>query len=255
MHTGGLAAISGDIAYLMGNAVFGANRTTLINTSLLICGSRFGRGLVRPGGVLFDIDADTAKKAKENILKAYENIRAMAEEMFSAASVMSRLQQTGIVDRETAVKAGLTGFAARASGIAIDSRTDHPYGAYNYFPVRKMTMETGDVFARAYLRYMEIYQSVDFLAEVLSNLPSGPVMRDAGTPAPDSFVVSIAEGWRGAITHTAITDSKGNIRRYKVKDPSFNNWYGLALAVRGNGISDFPLVNKSFDLSYCGNDL
>lgn len=255
MHTGGLSAIAGDIAYLPGNAVFGANRTTIINTLLKICGSRFGRGLVRPGGVVYDIGADAAKAVKASVLSAYENIRNMSEEMFGAASVLSRLQATGVVLKELAISAGLTGFAARASGAAIDARCDHPFGAYNFLPIRKMTMETGDVFARAYLRYIETCQSAEFIAELMDNLPQGQVMKEAGKPAPDSFVVSMVEAWRGPVTHCMLTGAGGEIKAHRIYDPSLTNWFGLALAVRGNGISDFPLCNKSFDLSYCGNDL
>jgi Ni,Fe-hydrogenase III large subunit len=255
MHTGGLSALSNDIAYLLGNAVFGANRTTLINTSLLLCGSRFGRGLVRPGGTIFDISPDTASKIVENTQAAFANIEAMAEKMFTSASVLSRFQKTGIVTHEQAAAAGLTGFAARASGVGIDTREDHPHGAYKYFPVRKQGMADGDVFARAYLRYMEIRQSIELIKEMAENLPAGPVMSETGALEPASMAVSMTEGWRGGIVHIGITDAKGSIIKMKIKDPSFNNWYGLALAVRGNGISDFPLCNKSFDLSYCGNDL
>ncbi len=255
MHTGGLSAICGDIAYLVGSAVFGANRTTIINTSMLISGSRFGRGLLRPGGTAFDISAEKAGVVKSNVMKAYENIRIMAEEMFSASSVMSRLQQTGVLAQQQAKEIGAIGLAAKASGIAMDSRSDHPYGIYNHMPVHKLTMDSGDAFARSYLRYMEITQSVEMVREIMENLPAGEIMEKPGPLAEDSFAVSIAEGWRGAVVHAAITDSKGRIARYKVKDPSFNNWYGLALALRNEGISDFPLINKSFDLSYCGNDL
>jgi Ni,Fe-hydrogenase III large subunit len=255
MHTAGLSAIAGDIAYLMGNAVFGANRTKLINTSLLLCGSRFGRGLVRPGGVLFDINAETAEIIKKNVNLAFDRISEMAEEMFASPSVLSRLQQTGVVRKEDAVKLGLTGFAARASGIAVDAREDHPSGAYVNFPVRKQVIESGDCFARAYLRYMEIGQSVKLINEMCDNLPSGKIMSDETALSGDSICVSVVEGWRGGIVYIGITDYKGAIRKIKIKDPSFNNWYGLAVAVRNNGISDFPLCNKSFDLSYCGNDL
>lgn len=255
VHTGDLSAICSDIAYLPGNAVFGANRTTIINTSMLISGNRFGRGLLRPGGVVYDIDTEKAKTAKKNIASAYENIRIMAEEMFSSSSVLSRIQQTGVLGKQVALDAGIIGFAARASGIALDSRADHPFGIYSYMPIHKLTMDTGDVFARSYLRYMEITQSVDLVNEILDNMPAGKIIEKIGIMQPDSFSVSMVEGWRGAIVHTAITDDKGRIIKYKIKDPSFNNWYGLALSLRNEGISDFPVINKSFNLSYCGNDL
>ena len=255
MHTGDLSAICSDIAYLPGNAVFGANRTTLIYTSMLLSGSRFGRGLLRPGGVVFDINQETAETVKKNIAGAYENIKIMAEEMFSSSSVLSRIQQCGILQKKDAEEAGIIGFAARAAGVALDSRSDHPYGIYNYMPIHKLTMDTGDVFARSYLRYMEITQSIELIKEIMDNMPSGEIMVKPGVLQPESFAISIAEGWRGAVVHAAITDKKGHVCRYKVKDPSFNNWYGLAMTLRHEGISDFPLINKSFNLSYCGNDL
>jgi Ni,Fe-hydrogenase III large subunit len=255
MHTGDLSAICGDIAYLPGNSVFGANRTTIINSLLAICGSRFGRGLLRPGGVAFDISPEMAVFVKSEITKAYENIRIMAEETFSSSSVLSRLQETGVLEKQQAIDLGVIGFAARASGVALDSRADHPYGIYNFMAVRKHTMESGDVFARAYMRYMEISQSVELIKEILDNLPAGGIMKKPGALEADSMAISMVEGWRGCVMHAVISDSKGNIERYKIKDASFNNWYGLALSVRNNGISDFPLINKSFNLSYCGNDL
>jgi Ni,Fe-hydrogenase III large subunit len=255
MHTGDLSAICGDVAYLIGNSVFGANRTTIINTSMLLTGSRFGRGLLKPGGVVSDINAETAAKVKKNISAAYENIRIMAHEMFSASSVLSRIQQTGVLQKQTVMEAGVIGFAARASGVALDSRADHPYGIYNYMPIHKHTMDSGDVFARSYLRFLEIQQSVELVKELMDNLPPGAIWKEPAALEPDSFSVSMAEGWRGAIVHAAITDKKGSICRYKIKDPSFNNWYGLALSLRNEGISDFPVINKSFNLSYCGNDL
>lgn len=255
IHTGGLGAISGDIAYQPGNAVFGANRTTIINSLLAICGSRFGRGLVRPGGVVFDIDSDTAARVKANLLGAYENIKNMSEELLSSAMVLSRLQLTGVVSREDALAIGLTGFAARASGLAIDARVDHPWGTYSEIPVRKITQESGDAFARSYLRYQEIGESIDYVVKLLDNLPEGEIAGEMGKPAPDSFVVSMAEGWRGPVITVMFTGGDGRVKTHRIYDPSFNNWYGLALSLRREGISDFPLCNKSFDLSYCGNDL
>ena len=105
---------------------------------------------------------------------------------------------------------------------------------------------------------MEIRQSLNYVMEQISHLPADGTERSPVSDirlAPDSFAVSMTEGWRGETVHAAITDSQGKPVRYKIKDPSFHNWFGLAQAVRGNGISDFPLCNKSFNLSYCGNDL
>jgi Ni,Fe-hydrogenase III large subunit len=180
----------------------------------------------------------------------------MAETMLSSASVLARLEKTGSISKETARSIGMVGMAARASGLSLDIRADHPSGAYKTFPVHKFCMESGDVFARTYIRYIEILKSIDTIMELLENMPAGPIL----SPVPpmlakDSLVVSLVEGWRGQILHALLTGREGEIRNCKIIDPSFHNWFGLALAVRENGVSDFPLVNKSFNLSYCGNDL
>jgi len=256
IHIGDLSALAGDIAYLQGNSIFGALRTLVINTMLDICGSRFGRGFVRPGGVVFDINEDLKKKIKNILLKVMKEVSLAAEAFFSSSSVLSRLEQTGTVDVKTAKKIGMVGPAARASGVAVDVRADHPYGIYITHPVHKLTLRGGDVFSRAYMRYLEIKQSIRFILEILEDFPEDSIGNFLPLKLrPTSFSVSLVEGWRGEIAHIALTDEKGQLFRYKIKDPSFNNWYGLALAVKNNGISDFPLCNKSFNLSYCGYDL
>ena len=256
IHIGGLAAIAGDVAYLLGNAVYGAARTLVINALMDLCGSRFGRGLVRVGGVAFDIDGKLRGGLEAVLEKTRSDVERMSEEMFSSASVLSRLEQTGIVDADIAAAIGLVGPAAKASGVARDVRADHPFGIYRNYPVHTITMNTGDVFARAYIRYVEINQSINIIRELLADMSDDrPLMTPVNKIPANSFVVSLTEGWRGEVVHAAITGKGGCLSRYKVKDPSFNNWFGLAQAMRGNGISDFPLCNKSFDLSYCGNDL
>ena len=169
--------------------------------------------------------------------------------------VLARFEKAGIVYPETARQLGLVGPAARASGLARDVRSDHPYGGYAYVPVHRMTLTSGDVFARAYIRWVEIAQSIRLIREQIDLLPEGDLLHPPGRPAAEHLVVSLAEGWRGEIAHAAITDAEGRLKRYKIKDPSFHNWFGLAMAVRKNGISDFPICNKSFNLSYCGFDL
>lgn len=256
IHIGDLGALANDVAYLLGNAVYGATRTLVINSLLAICGSRFGRGLIRVGGVVYDIEPDKIHEIKKTLEKVSSDVILMSETMFSTPSVLSRFEQTGIVDTEKARQIGLVGPAGRASGLLPDVRSDHPFGMYRYSPIHKMTMSGGDVFARAYIRYLEITHSLDYVLEQLDNLPNdGIELKEIQKLAPDSFAVSMVEGWRGETVHAAITDKDGNIASYKIKDPSFHNWFGLAQAVRGNGISDFPLCNKSFNLSYCGNDL
>lgn len=255
IHLGDMSAIANDIAYLLGKEVFAAIRTTVINTSLAISGSRFGRGLMKIGGVNFDMDENLRKKVKETLQSIEVNITTMAEAMFDDSGVLARLEKTGVVSKQDALDMGLVGVAAKACDIQIDTRENFPCGIYNYFPIHKLTLETGDVFARGYLRFLEIKQSIKFIINILDNFPEDVEKPHTISITPNQFIVSMTEGWRGEIVHIVLTDDKGKIMKYKLKDPSFNNWFGLAMAVRSNGISDFPLCNKSFNLSYCGFDL
>ena len=255
VHLGDLSALSGDVAYLTGNAVFGALRTKAINTTMLICGNRFGRGLLTIGGVNYDISSPGRDKILAAINELEDDVMLAGEVLFSSASILERFEKTGIVEKETAVEIGMVGPAARASGVAVDVRADHPFGAYESFPVHKLTLDSGDVFARAYIRFVEIQQSIKIIRDQLNNLAEAELKNNCSALQPNRFVVSLTEGWRGEIAHVLLTDEDGNIKRLKIKDPSFNNWLGLAIAVRDEGISDFPLCNKSFNLSYCGVDL
>jgi Ni,Fe-hydrogenase III large subunit len=255
MHLADLSGLSGDIAYLTGSSVFGALRTKIINATMSICGNRFGRGMLRLSGVNFDITPEIRCDLTALLNKLNDDADLAAEVMFSSVSVLERFEKTGILEKETAMELGLVGLTARASGYAVDIRSDHPFDAYQYFPVYKLTLESGDVFARAYIRYIEIQQSIKIIMEILNNIPSGELSCNISSLQPDSMVISLTEGWRGEISHIILTDSEGKIKRIKIKDPSFNNWLALSISVRGEGISDFPLCNKSYNLSYSGFDL
>jgi Ni,Fe-hydrogenase III large subunit len=255
VHLGDLSALAGDVAYATGSSAFAALRTKTINTTLAFCGSRFGRGLMAVGGVHYDLPAERQAAIRSALAEIESGADLAAEVLFGSASVLARFEKTGIVFEETARKLGLVGPAARASGLSRDVRSDHPYGGYAYIPLHKMTLGSGDVFARAYLRHVEIGQSARIIREQLDALSAGDLIRPPAALSPSTLVVSLTEGWRGEIAHAVITDAQGRLGRYKIKDPSFHNWFGLALAVRKNGISDFPVCNKSFNLSYCGVDL
>jgi Ni,Fe-hydrogenase III large subunit len=149
----------------------------------------------------------------------------------------------------------LVGVAARASGLVRDVRYDHPAGWHRFAQMPVAVWPDGDVFARARVRWLEIQRSGKFLEEQLAAPPAGDMCGDAGQLGANALAVTLVEGWRGEICHVALTDGAGKFRRYKIIDPSFHNWIGLALAMRGQAISDFPICNKSFNLSYCGFDL
>lgn len=258
IHIGDLGAIAGDTAYQMGNAIFGATRTLVINSMLEICGSRFGRGLIRVGGVNFDITPELAESILKTLEKVGADVKRTTTTMLKSPTVISRLEKTGVVSFENAKSLGLVGPAGRASGVEVDTRFDFPDKWFLDKDDKKFKA-TGDVYSRTRIRYKEIMQSLSLIRKFMKMLSDfeGEALCTTSSNglAGGKFVVAITEGWRGEVIHTAITNDAGKLSRYKIKDPSFNNWYGLAMAVRNNGISDFPLCNKSFNLSYCGNDL
>ena len=259
IHIGDMGAIAGDMAYLMGASIFGITRTLVINTMLEISGSRFGRGLINVGGVNFDIDEKMSDKIISMLDDVAKTVDRTTKVMLKTPSCISRMERTGCVSVDNAKALGAVGMAARSSGVDIDSRFDFNDEWYTSLDVVKPFKATGDVHSRFMLRYKEIKQSMQIVKKLLAKLKEYKEDAIKTTPntslAPNSFVVSMTEGWRGEIVHIALTGAEGELLRYKMKDPSFNNWYMLAMAVRNNGVSDFPLCNKSFNLSYCGNDL
>ncbi|HVS14092.1 MAG TPA: NADH-quinone oxidoreductase subunit C [Thermoanaerobaculia bacterium] len=267
-HVGDLGALAGDVGFLPTASYCGRLRGDYLNLTAELCGSRFGRSLVRPGGAGFDLDAARAAALLERLERAFADTRSAVELLWDSPSVMERFEETGVVPRAVAAALGLKGPAARASGLDRDARRDHPGGIYRFRHVPVSLATSGDVFARAYVRWLEIQRSVTFIHELLEALPAGAVrgavrgaMRgEVGAPtpgqlAPCRLAVALVEGWRGEICHVAVTDERGRFARYKIVDPSFHNWSALAWALRGGQISDFPLCNKSFNLSYCGHDL
>jgi len=150
---------------------------------------------------------------------------------------------------------GLVGVAARASGLSCDARAQFPVTGAAPDDISPGKGEGGDVYARAVARSQELDSSTAFLQRALLALPGGASAVPLPALPPHRMAVGIIEGWRGEICHVALTDAEGRFAAYKIVDPSFHNWFGLALALRGQQISDFPLCNKSFNLSYCGHDL
>ncbi len=254
-HVGDLGALANDIGFLPTASYCGRIRGDFLNMTATLCGSRFGRGMIRPGGVGFDVDDAIVGDLLKRLEEAEQDTTSAVELLWDAPSVMARLEETGPVPKDVALQLGLVGPAARACGIRRDARNDHPSGIFRFAHIPVSTWNTGDVFARAYVRWLEVQRSIDFVREQLRALPPGDPRRLVGALAPNELAVALVEGWRGELCHVAMTDGAGRFERYKVVDPSFHNWAGLAYALRGQQISDFPVCNKSFNLSYCGHDL
>jgi Ni,Fe-hydrogenase III large subunit len=258
MHLVALTGLATDIAFLQGGASYGRLRTAIINATMRVCGSRFGRGWLRPGGVRFGITEALRRDLLDTLAAFAVDIAEVNTLMLGARSVRSRFQGVGVVSRKAAAEIGMVGLAARASGVAGDARVSLPGRLYATHPIASLTEDSGDCWARMTLRMREISESLRWLMEVLDapiiDLDGGP----GASPGPlwhDTLCVSVREGFRGPVVQALETGADGRLVHYKVQDPSLLNWFGLALAVRDNEISDFPICNKSFDLSYCGNDL
>jgi Ni,Fe-hydrogenase III large subunit len=254
-HTGDLGALAGDVGFLPTLSYCGRIRGDVLNMTGLICGNRFGRGIVRPGGAGFDLDQGMVDDLLSRLDAIEKDLTVAIGLLWKTSSVTARFEGTGAINRETAERLGLVGPVARACGIERDVRQDMPAGIFQFVQVPAVTWDSGDVLARAHVRWMEIHRSIAFIREQLANLPEGKIRNGMAHPAPNRLVVSLVEGWRGEICHVALTDELGRFAHYKVVDPSFHNWFGLAYALRNQQISDFPLCNKSFNLSYCGHDL
>lgn len=254
-HTGDLGALAVDIGFLPTSAYCGRLRGDFLNLSALLCGSRFGRSLVRPGGVAFDVGQERSEQLRSRLDATFKDVAGAVNLLWQSPSVTARFDGTGTVSRAVCDELGLVGLAARACGVDRDVRRDFPAGFFRFAQIPVSTWHSGDVFARAYVRWLEVQRSARFVSEQMSAMPRGDLRRDPGPLRPETLVVSLVEGWRGEICHVATTGGDGRFAHYKIVDPSFRNWIGLAMALRNGQISDFPVCNKSFNLSYCGHDL
>lgn len=260
VHIGDTAALCGDVGYQLGQAACEALRTIVINTTQDWCGNRFGKGLVRPGGTNFPLSVEMAANIREKLEEVIRRYKNVTDLVYNNSGILSRFENTGTVSVVQARNTGAVGVAARASGMKRDVRASHPFQAYTAMQYSPAGLDTGDVLARGYMRKLEVDSSFSVIMKLLERFRES---RSEVSPKPDyrmrfkpdTLAVSLAEGWRGEISHCILTDEKGETLASRIKDPSVHNWTMLALAVRGAEISDFPLCNKSFNLSYCGHDL
>jgi len=259
IHTGDLGALCTDAAYHLGANVFGILRTAIINFTQRWCGNRFGKSLIRPGGTHFPF-TKTLKAELLQILLAYEKqFEEMVDLTFRLPSIQNRFDFVGTVTTRQARLIGAVGLAARMAEISRDTRVSHPNFTYQRFPYQTITVKGGDVFARFQLKKKEIRQSIAWIRNLMETVRFED--SQTGKPNyhfpfnPNRLAISLVEGWRGEICHCALTDETGQLKHYKIKDPSLHNWKALELSLRNVEISDFPINNKSYNLSYCGHDL
>jgi Ni,Fe-hydrogenase III large subunit len=255
-HVGDLGALSGDVAFLPPASYCGRMRGDFLNLTLLVCGNRFGKGWVRSGGVRFAIEEEIRGEIIDRIGRLKPQLQHVFALLFNTPGVRGRFEGCGTVSRSNALKLGLVGPVGRACGIPYDVRRCFPTEQYGRLHIPGKARTSGDVWARAKVRADEVMQSIEIVQSLLGgSIKTEVIEAGALSLSPAAMVVTLNEAWRGELSHCILTDATGGILRYKVKDPSFHNWNGLSMSLRNTAISDFPLNNKSYNLSYCGFDL
>jgi Ni,Fe-hydrogenase III large subunit/Ni,Fe-hydrogenase III component G len=255
-HFGDVGAICNDTAYALPHAHCGRMKEQIMQLNDRLTGSRFLRGVNRVGGSAVDLTAGQLTEIVDELDRIEKDFSELESIIVSNASLTDRLETTGVLTERTAWDHAVVGVVGRASGLDHDLRRDRPFAAYDELQVRVVTYRYGDVRARMRVRMDEIHESMRLVREMRLKIPQGPVAVEPGrSPKAGEWALSAVEGWRGEIVYLVMAGENGTVHRCKVRDPSFVNWPAIQWAVLGNIIPDFPLINKSFNLSYAGNDL
>jgi Ni,Fe-hydrogenase III large subunit len=255
-HIADVGAICTDTGFAVANAHALRLREDVLRLNERLVGHRLLRGAVVPGGVVVQEFSDTQiKDAVNTVRRVRDDFNEVVAIALDNPLVLDRLHATGVLTNETARELQVCGIAARASGIDADARRDHPYAAYGKLKFRVPVFQEGDVWSRMMVRVEESRESVNLIVQALEALPAGEMLTPVGALRAGSSAFGLVEGWRGPIWHWVTAGENGVLRRVKVKDPSFANWPALNYAILNNIVPDFPLCNKSFNLSYAGNDL
>jgi len=254
-HLGDLGYLGNDVALSFGFFQFWRLKEDLLRLNARVFGHRYLMDIVVPGGVACDLSPGAAAEILGALDRIEPDVRRLRTIYDEHAGVQDRFMTTGEVAPALAVKMGLTGLAGRASGIRRDLRVDHPVAPYDALVVRLAADDAGDVAARAAVRFEELFESARLLRLLVRRLPAGPTRVPLAPPAAGRLGIGWVEGWRGEVLVALDTAAGGRIHRLHPHDPSWQNWPLLERAVLGNIVPDFPLINKSFNLSYAGQDL
>ena len=256
-HLGDIGAIMTDTGFNFGGAQCSRLRESVMQVNERLTGSRFLRGVVKIGGISTELSQETADETiafLDALKKDFDEVMAIAE---NSSTLINRLKNAGVLTQAIARDHGALGIAGKGSGLEADARADYPYAAYQKMKVEICTEKEGDVYARFSVRIREARAAIKLIGQALVELPRADAT-EIGIPLEfmkGSFAIGIVEGWRGDIVYLVATDASGEISRVDVRDPSFLNWTALGYAGQENMVPDFPLINKSFNLSYSGNDL
>ncbi len=255
-HVGDIGALLLDVGFAAGASLAFALKEQLLQLNEVLTGSRLLRSVAAIGGLRRDPEDTDEKREflKRTLMSVRGSFEGIVDLMMSSSSVLDRLETTGRLGHAEAYRLGITGIAGRASGIDRDYRRDHPHCAYPGLAFSVALRSEGDVLARANVRIDEIRQSFDLIEQLRQRYEDTGILLVKCDIPPSGYALGYVEGWRGEIVHWVMTDKKGNLYRWKITDPSSHNWRALPIAVRNNIVPDFPVINKSFNLSYSGND-
>ncbi len=253
-HLGDVGGIALDTAFSVGAQHAYILRERMMDINDLLTGSRFLRGVNCLGGVRKDIDKSLGSKLIERLVLVKLDFHDFYEEVTGTPSIMDRLETTGVLPFEAARDLNVVGPAGRASGVDRDVRRDHPYAAYRNLSFNVPVLRQGDVNARFQVKSEEILESISIVEQAVSKMPEGELRTEFPMPDSGRTAMSLVESPRGELVHW-IVSGDGKPFRHKIRDASFHNWRAMEVAVLGSIVPDFPLVNKSFSLSYSGNDL
>jgi Ni,Fe-hydrogenase III large subunit/Ni,Fe-hydrogenase III component G len=254
-HLGDLGAIGNDCAFGFGLAQFWRLKEDVLRTNARVFGHRYLMDRIVPGGVACDVGATAAREMIAEALRLKEELRTLRSIYYNHAGLQDRCITTGRLTPATAARLGVVGLAARASGHAMDARVHPGYAPYDVLAPRVSSHRNGDVAARIVVRFEEAFESLLLQRRILERLPEGALREAVPEPPQGAAGVGWVEGWRGEVIVALEAAAGGRVRRCHPHDPSWQNWPALEHAVIGNIVPDFPLINKSFNLSYAGHDL
>lgn len=254
-HLGDLGALGNDAGFAFGLAQFARMKEDWLRLNERAFGHRYLFDAIEPGGVARDLDAQQAAAIVTQCERIEREVHSMRRIYDDHAGLQDRFAKTGTLTRAVAAQLGVCGLAARASGGTRDLRVDHGPAPYREIGARAASDARGDVAARVALRFREIDESLRQIRAIVAGLPAGGIAVQPDIGRPPSYGAGWIEGWRGDVLVTLETAEDGTLARCHCHDPSWQNWPAIEVAIIGNIVADFPLINKSFNLCYAGHDL
>lgn len=253
-HLGDLGALGNDAGFAFGLTQFSRLKEDLLRVHQPIFAARYLMDFIQPGGVACDLRPDATELLLTHYAALEQSVSALRDIYDNHAGVQDRFRGAGVLSNETAIRLDAMGLAGRASGIANDLRVDFPWQPYDKMTLKTVTQTAGDVASRVNVRFEDLFQSLTICRELVANIVNGPILSAVHDAAPNLLGLGIIEGWRGPVLIALESGPSGSIRRCHAHDPSWQNWPLIEHAILGNIVPDFPLINKSFNLSYSGQD-